>query len=114
MIISMLVPVLLASQHPDMLDMPMTCAVAIHIALRQADKGEGRAEPSRDLLELSSKYSTATCFESRKKKGRWVVIFAPGGLLLDGSLVYVVEPDMKIRQVRGVPCEDHPVPTVCE
>lgn len=111
---STLASVLLAAQQPGMLDMPTTCAVAIHMAIRQVDKDEGRVESSRNLLDMLTKYSITTCFESRKEKRRWIVIFAPGGLGRDGGLVYVVEPDLETRRVKSVPCEDHPEPMVCE
>ena len=114
MIFSMLVVAVAASQQASTQKITMTCAVAVHVAVRQASKEPEGAASSVDLSDLLSTYSGVTCTESRKTTGRVFVTFFSKGLVRDGGLQYVVEPSLEARRVRSIPCEDHPDPHVCE
>ena len=114
MIIPLIVAAIAAAQQPGTSTVKMSCALAAHVAISQAINGGDDTGPSVELREFSSQYSETICVESRKVNGRIFVVFVPGGLVRDGGLVYVIEPDLKARRVRGITCEDSPNPEVCE
>jgi hypothetical protein len=113
----MIIPAMAAAlflASPGTSTISMSCAVAAHVAIRQAVEDTNNTESPGGPQMLLRRYSNMICVESRKVNGRIFVIFAPGGLVRDGGLEYVVEPNLEARRVRGIPCEDSPEPTVCE